>query len=50
MSFSGRPGYAWYLMLVVAVISLICAGIVLLIKIKSVDVSAEKMTSPPASE
>ena len=50
MTFSGGPGYAWYLMLVVAVISLICATVVLLIKIQPADASTEKVVPPSASE
>jgi len=47
MTVTGGPGYAWYLMLVVAGISVICAVAILLKKIPSADSSAEK-TVPPA--
>ena len=48
MTVTGGPGYAWYLMLLVAGISVICALAILLTKITSSDSSTEK-TVPPAS-
>jgi hypothetical protein len=48
MTITGGPGYAWYLMIVVAVLSLICAVVLFMIKISPADASKEKI-APPAT-
>ena len=48
MTITGGPGYAWYLMIVVAVLSLVCTVVLLMIKISPADASKQK-TAPPAT-
>ena len=45
MTFSGGPGYAWYLMIVVAIIAVICA-VTLLVKKISPEAAAENVLPP----
>jgi len=48
MTITGGPEYAWYLMIIVAVLSLVCSVLFLMIKISPADTSKEK-TAPPAT-
>jgi hypothetical protein len=45
MNFSGGPGYAWYLMVVVAVLEVLCGVILLFIKIPSRNVADNDITA-----
>jgi hypothetical protein len=47
MTLSGGPGYAWYLMIVVAIIAVICAVAILLKKIVPEGVISEGLSSEP---
>jgi hypothetical protein len=46
VTITGGPGYAWYLMVVVAIIALICAVAILVKKIVPEVTSSEKITPP----
>jgi hypothetical protein len=47
---TGGPGYAWYLMIIVAVIALISAGAILFRKVNPGKVSVEKISPPVNTE
>jgi putative copper export protein len=46
VAITGSPGYAWYLMIVVAIIALISAVAILLKKIIPEDASVKKVAPP----
>ena len=49
VTITGGPGYAWYLMIVVAILALICGVAILVKKIVPETSSSEKVT-PPADK
>ena len=49
VTITGGPGYAWYLMIVVAILALICGVAILVKKIVPETTSSEKVT-PPADK
>ena len=46
VTITGGPGYAWYLMIVVAIIAVICGVAILVKKIVPEATSSEKVTPP----